>query len=372
MKEMFFRVCNLNPRIAWLLGATGISFLLLSDPGLCSVADDLRFESSAFMKTTVYRRPDRIAADVASSGAASAVNIQWDLNHTGRWYIEEQRNGADAICGGIAQQDPTAIERGLKVLRWGFEQQQPDGSFSCPDAFHSTSFFVEAAAHACLLLGASQYSDRYANDVDWITPRLLKAALWMVQPAVEIPGRQHNAPYTHRRYLVAAALGEAGMLCSNQFLIDKSKGYIREGIGLQAPSGFNPEMNGYDCSYQAVGLFFAERYYDLVADDQIKQQLTVMLRNANDWLKSRILPDGTLDPTGNTRTGLGQEQSRNNVPKKIAYAQAYSAFYRWSLISGDPAFERLAEKVVAGEAVYKRQVRQGMIVGQDVGKNTSK
>jgi hypothetical protein len=32
----------------------------------------------------------------------------------------------------------------------------------------------------------------------------------MIQPSVEIFGRKHNAPYTHRRYLVAAALGEAG------------------------------------------------------------------------------------------------------------------------------------------------------------------
>ncbi len=66
--------------------------------------------------------------------------------------------------------------------------------------------------------------------------------------------------------------------------------------------------------------------------------------------------------------GLGQEQSRNNIPKKIAYASAYSALYRWSLVSGAPAFEGLAEKVPAGEAVSKRQVRQGMIVGQEVNK----
>jgi hypothetical protein len=55
----------------------------------------------------------------------------------------------------------------------------------------------------------------------------------MVQPSIETLGRKRNAPYTHRRYLAAAALGEAGVLCSNPVLIDGSKEYIREGVSLQ-------------------------------------------------------------------------------------------------------------------------------------------
>jgi hypothetical protein len=344
-----------SDRRIWFIGLTAISFLLSSEPGFGSVSDELRLETTDFMKSTVYRRIDRLAADCAPSGAVSPVNIRWDQNHVGSWYIEEQRSGTDAILGGIAQQDSTAIERGLKALRWGFDQQQPDGSFHCPDAFHSTSFFVEAAAHACLLLNASLYAERYAAETDWLKPRILAAALWMLQPSVEISGLKHNAPYTHRRYLVATALGEAGVLCSNQLLIDHSKEQIRDGIGLQDPSGFNPEKGGYDSSYQAVGLVFAERYYDLVCDDQLKQPLYGMLQKGNVWLASRVLTDGTLDTNGNTRVGSGQELNRNGVPKKISYPQVYRAFYGWSLMSGDPAFEQLAERVFAGEAIYRRQ-----------------
>jgi hypothetical protein len=321
------------------------------------VADDLTLETSAFMKSTAYRRVDRLAPDPAPSGAYSPVNIQWDQSHTGQWYIEEQRYGADAIAGGIAEGDPGAIERGLKIVRWGFDQQQPDGSFNCPDAFHSTSFFVEAAAHACLMLEVSQYADRTMAETSWLKPRIQAAALWMIQPAVEALGRKHNAPYTHRRYLVAAALGEAGVLCSNQALINRSKDYIREGLGLQDQSGINPEKGGYDCNYQAVGLVFAERYYDLVADDQLKQALQEVLRKGNAWLASRVRPDGTLDTAGNTRVGAGQEISRNGVAKKISYSEVYRALYGWSLISGDSDFEQLAQKVFGGEAIYRRQLR---------------
>jgi hypothetical protein len=341
-----------------LIGAISIFLLLCIQPCPASVADDLRLETSDFMKSTAYRRVDRLAPDPAPSGAYSPVNIQWDQSHTGQWYIEEQRYGADAIVGGISQGDTAAIERGLKILRWGFGQQQPDGSFNCPDAFHSTSFFVEAAAHACLALEASQYAERYMADTSWLKPRLQAAALWMIQPFVEALGCKHNVPYTHRRYLVAAALGEAGVLCSNQPLIDRSKDYVREGISLQEESGINPEKGGYDCNYQAVGLVFAERYYDLVADDQLKQALREMLRKGNTWLTSRVRADGTLDTTGNTRVGSGQEISRNGVAKKISYLEVYRAFYGWSLISGDSGFEQLAQKVFGGEAIYRRQFRE--------------
>lgn len=355
MAKNVFLSRNCQSAVTRLTGALSMCLILCLEPGLGAVVDDLAFETSEFMKATAYRRVDRLAADAAPSGAVTPVNIQWDQNHVGNWYIEEQRYGSDAILGGIAQQDAAAIERGLKILRWGFEQQQSDGSFNCPDAFHSTSFFVEAAAHASLLLGASRYAEQYAGETDWLKPRVRAAALWMMQPSVEVLGRKHNAPYTHRRYLVAAALGEAGVLCTEPALIDRSKDYIREGISLQDPSGFNPEKGGYDCNYQAVGLVFAERYYDLVADQELRRELERMLGKANTWLSNRVLPDGTLDTTGNTRVGSGQELSRNGVPKKISYPQVYRAFYGWSLISKDPAFARLAEKVFGGEAIYRRQ-----------------
>ena len=347
-----------NPRriCASFTGVAAILLMSLSSTVFGSVDDDLRFETSSFMKATLYRRPDHLAADIAPDGAEGRVNIEWDRSHTRKWFIEEQRHGSDAIVGGIAKEDPSAIERGLKILRWGFQQQQPDGSFACPDTFHSTSFFVEASAHACLLLSASPFAARYAKDVNWIEPRLLKAALWMTEPSVETEGRRSNAPYTHRRYLVAAALGETGILTNNRFLVDHSAVYIQEGTSLQDPSGFNPEKGGYDCSYHAVGLIYAERYYDLVADGALKNQLFGMLKKGAAWLASRVQSDGTIDPNGNTRTGLGQESGRSGTLKTINYGSAYCSLYRWSQISGDAAFARLAETVFSGEAIYKRQI----------------
>src|ERR1700733_3671769 len=150
-----------------MFGCRAAIFLASIPPALGSVSDDLRFEESDFMKATSYRRPDKLAtANLAANGALSPVNVAWDRTHLGKWFIEEQRYGADAVAGGIAKNDTSAIDRGLLILHWGFSQQQPDGAFACPDAFHSTSFFVEAAAHSLLLLNESPFAAQYAGETN--------------------------------------------------------------------------------------------------------------------------------------------------------------------------------------------------------------
>jgi hypothetical protein len=121
-KELFLASKG-NSVFTRLAGVVSICLLVSLETGVSSLADDLKFQTSEFMKTTAYRRVDGLAANAAPSGALSPVNIQWDQSHAGNWYIEEQRYGADAILGGIAQQNTAAIERGLKILHWGFEQQ---------------------------------------------------------------------------------------------------------------------------------------------------------------------------------------------------------------------------------------------------------
>jgi hypothetical protein len=307
---------------------------------------DLAFETSEFMRRTAYRSVSRLDTDNAPDGAYGSVNRAWDLNHSGKWFIEEQRYGGDAISGGIATHDAEAINRGLRILKWGFDQQQPDGSFDCPDAFHSTSFFVEATAHSLLSLQASEYAGRYSSAVADLTPRLVKAALWMIRPDIEEAGKKHNQPYTHRRYLVACALGETGLLVRNERLIQQSRRYVKDGLLLQDWSGYNPEKGGADTSYNAVGVFFAERYYTIVSEGALKTRLYKMIDRAIRWEALRINPDGTIDTTGNTRVGGDQtEAGRSGSPKKIDAGHVFRCFAYWALISQDASYQDLAYKV---------------------------
>lgn len=313
-----------------------------------SAEDDLKFETSAFMRGTAYRNVPRLNPEMAPDGAYGSVNRAWDMSHAGAWYIEEQRYGGDLVAGGIAGDDTGAIDRGLTILRWGFQQQQPDGGFRCPDAFHSTSFFVEAAAHVFLLLEASHFAAQYRPAIEALKPKLGAAARWMTRPENEIPGRQHNTPYTHRRYLVAAALGKSGTLLNDPQLIARSADYIREGLTLQDPSGFNLERGGWDSSYHAVGMLFAERYYTIVADGGLRPALYRMLEKAARWEASRIGPEGEIVTEGNTRVGgVNTEQGRSGKLKTVAAGSVYRALYYWSRIAGDQHFAALAEKVAA-------------------------
>jgi hypothetical protein len=308
-------------------------------------AADYAFETSEFMKQTAYRDPRKVADDVSPSGACGAVNREFDRTGKGKWYIEEQRYGDLAVDAGLAKDDTDAIDRGMSILEWGFRHQEADGSFQCPDRFHSTSFFLEATSHSSLLLLRSPYAEKYRQRVEAFKPGIRAAARWMMRERNEVAGKRANAPYTHRRYLVAAALGEAGALCNDQPMIAASKRYIREGLALQAPEGYNPEKGGHDVSYHAVGLLYVMRYYTIVADDAMRAELRPMLDRAMVWLATRVLPDGQLDPTGNTRTGLGQEKGRTGKVKNMSYGSVYRVLAYWSQISGDESSRKLSELV---------------------------
>ncbi len=247
---------------------------------------DLAFETSGFLRQTAYAKPDKVADQMASDGAYGPLNTGWEHGTKDHWLIEEQRYAIDAVIAGLSYHRQDLIERGEAIFDWGFRQERPDGSFDCPDRFHSMSFFVEAAAHAALLMQASDMAAPNQAWVDSAEPRLRLAARWMMAPQNADPGQAHDAPYTHRFYLDADALGETGVLLHDPAMVRASRDYVRRGIARQDRSGFNPEKGGWDTSYHAVGLLFAETYYTVVADDALRGELQPMI-DSRAWLACR-------------------------------------------------------------------------------------
>ena len=328
-----------DPLPAWHAGARG----------------DLAFLTSPFLRATAYSHPDRIAPDMAPSGAYGPLNAGWERGAKDHWLIEEQRYAVDAVIAGIAYHRQELIERGERIFDWGFARERTDGSFDCPDRFHSTSFFVEAAAHAALLLRAS---DMAAANEGWVAraaPRLRASALWMMAPENAGPGQAKDAPYTHRFYLDADAIGEAGVLLRDEGMVRASRAYVERGLARQDRSGYNPEKGGWDTSYHAVGLLFAETYYTLVADDGLRAAMRPMLARGLGWLAARVRPDGTVDQSGNTRTGFGQERGPQGNLKTMSYGSAYRASYEWAMITGDPRWAGLAMRLHDGQQVEKAE-----------------
>jgi hypothetical protein len=323
--------------------ALGAFYSLIVGASLGAVSDEYAFQTSDFMRQTQYRAPDAI--DLASAdGAYSAPNIAWD--QSGRvgtkWFIDEQHWADDVVCAGIAQNDVSAIQRGLLMFAWGFAQQQSDGSFLCTDQFHSTAFFVEGCAHACLMLEKSPFAPTYAQQIKTLKNQVLKSARWMNEPSVAAAAAITDAPFTHRRYLNAAALGETGVLCNVPDLIRASASYITTGESQQWPNGVNPEKGGWDSSYQALGLKYAARYYFVVAQSQA---LLTMGVDGQNWETTMVLPSGAVSVVGNTRTGSCQERDHLGNCKGVSYDSVYESYYAWYLISGDASYQTLAWKV---------------------------
>ena len=320
---------------------------------------DLAFETSTFLQHSAYAKPDKVSDQSAPDGAYGPLNVGWEQRTRDHWLIEEQRYGIDAVITGIAHHRQDLIDRGEAIFDWGFRQEGADGSFSCRDHFHSTSFFVEAAAHAALLLQASDMAAQNQNWVDRSAPRLGLAVRWMMAPDNAAPGQAHDAPYTHRFYLDADAIGETGVLLHDAVMVRASRDYVRRGLARQDSSGFNPEKGGWDTSYHAVGLLFAETYYTVVADDTLRGEMQPMIGRGLSWLSARVRLDGAVDQSGNTRTGFGQERGPQGNVKTMSYGSAYRACFYWAMITGDPDWAALADRLHDGQQVENGRRRAG-------------
>lgn len=249
-----------------------------------------------------------VSRDYSSEGAAGT-------NRSGFQWIEEQRQGAEWIVRGYAQTNSEWVELGWRELDWGLAQQQSDGGFGSKDPFHSTSFFVEALARACLIDPGGITRER--------TEGLARAAHWLMSGKAEEKGVPNNRPYTHRRYILAAAFGQAGAVTGESRLHQRAERWAGEGLDLQRGDGTNPEKDGYDVGYQMVGVLMALRYLPVCGNPGLRVRLREMVRRAVQPEIGRMAPDGSIDLQSSTR--VGKEHARNGKLKDVPYGEIMQA-----------------------------------------------
>jgi hypothetical protein len=305
---------------------------------------DFDHESTDLIANVLYRKPSRLYNLMQPNGAYG-INADWQRQQASKWYIEIQKYGEQAIIGGLVKNDSQAIQAGFKMFDWGFTHQAYDGSFFITgDRFHSTSFFLEAVAHALLVIQQSPHSKQYAFQVAKYKPLVHRAARWMISSEVWKQGIRRNRPYAHRRYLVAAALGLTGKLTDDQEMINYARMSIEDGLSLQRPNGINPEKGGYDSSYQMAGVMFAQRWLTYFPKDSLSQRVTAMIERALSWEQTRILHTGEIIGQGNTRTA-GQETRRNGKVKLVDPRIVLRAFAYWASVTGNQQWEESARKI---------------------------
>jgi len=301
------------PRRRFLHAAAGLGALACGPRPLFAGTPD---EAAAPALATLIRHPLllrslyrlEVSRAYAADGAAG-------VNTGGYQYIEEQRQGVEWIVRGTAQDQPDWLRLGWQQLDWGLARQQDDGGFASKDGFHSTSFFVEALGRACLLDPAGASPARVQG--------LARGAAWLMAPAVEQRGAPGNLPYTHRRYILAAAFGQAGRVTGEVRFTRHAMEWARQGLALQQADGTNPERGGFDAGYQMVGVLMALRYLPVCGEGPLRSRLRAMIRLGVPPELARQSADGSIDAAGSTR--IEKEHARSGQRKEVPYGEVMQA-----------------------------------------------
>ena len=310
-------------------------------------------EDLTVVKDALYRTMPPPPEGWRTASGALRLNEEWEKDHSKPWFIEYQMQGGQYVSAGVILDNRDEVDWGLKIIEWGFSRMSQEGCFDHPDSYHSGAFFIESTAHALFLLQDSPMSGDFAVRIDALKPKLLAAVRHMIRPEIHAYNwpepspdtEQRERKYAHRRYLDAAAIGETGVLCGDPELVRKSEWFVKDGIAFQKEDGVNPEKGGHDTSYQAVGIMYALRYYQLVANKRLRTEMTPMVGKGLDWLAKRISPDGSIDMSGNTRTGPTQELSRAGKPKGQDFRAMVEAFAHWGWLTGNDKFMAVAERI---------------------------
>jgi hypothetical protein len=298
------------------------------------------------------RHPKVFAANFAKIAASGAAGLcaEWEAGHVPQWYVEHQRYGSDLIVAGVALGDEPLVERGLAGLQWAFDHQGKEGDFpGTGDPYHSISIFTEAAARALLVIreaDARPGDDRWrraAATANQQVPHVLAAARWLARPDVEAAARNHEALFTHRSYILAAALGETAALTHDDALTQHAERFAQAGLARQLENGVNPERGGFDVSYQSAGVLNAARYWLVCPDPELRQNLAGMIRRGMLWEANRIDAKGVVNMAGSTRTGHDHE--RSGTVKKVNDKEVYLAFVYSYEITGEARFREVAKSL---------------------------
>jgi len=284
--------------------------------------------------SSLYQLP--VGRAYSPDGAAGA-------NRDGYRWIEEQRQGAEWIVRGMAEGRAGWRELGWRQLDWGLAHQAADGGFDSADPFHSTSFFIEALARSCLLDPAGVTAARRDG--------LARGARWLMSPRAEAKGVPNNRPYTHRRYILAAAFGQAAAVTGDAAFAARAAAWAHEGLGLQRADGTDPERDGYDAGYQMVGVLMALRYLPVCDDPGLRTRLRAMVRMATAPELARLQPDGSIDINGSTR--IGKETSRSGRIKDLPYGEIMQALVFGVQALPEPAWLQPAERIARGRKWLK-------------------
>jgi hypothetical protein len=287
-----------------------------------------------------------------------------DCLELGGWHLEAQREGVFLIAAGLADPGagrgrPYLVDWGIKAIQWGFDRQAVDGGFAAVnkageyvgtcDLEHQTVFFIEAAAHAYLLLAAAGQNN--TPEIQAWPSKIRKAALWMMSENVRRPITLKNSNgtidenagrdpvwkllqdgatrYGHRAFVVASALGmsykvlelssafqgdDSGMFAQKiENILNTSDGNVRMEQGGIGSVAFHSENGGPDTSYQMVSLMYASRLARFFPNSGFTSRLMNHITLSSAWAETRMVScDASCDAESGV-CSVGTNSKLNSV-----------------------------------------------------------
>jgi hypothetical protein len=322
---------------------------------------DLKVPSLYDADKMITGRHSLEASAIAAPGAAIDANGLIGRNRRyGTMVSPRLQLGAGAALRIGLHADRQMAINGFRAIEVGTQAIAPDGevvSIKPPDAplgaelsisdkASGAAFFMADACPAVLALRASPDAETFVDKArrDRVIAALDRGLRWLMQHAGELEKVDGRAP--NRVLYDALAYHSCGVLTGNEAAQTLATRFVALALSQTRKDGVFVEQKGSDTTYQAVSVRLA---LDLLLTGYAgpdAAQLNLAWQSGVIWLGNRIMADGRVDSTGNTRTCAGGE-SFLGTEKKVWPPGVYGALIYAAELGGNPDMKAAAARLSA-------------------------
>ena len=328
------------------------------DLPLCTVDPNLRFYSQNEM--TVAFRND-IIEKLATSNQTDASGAL-DRNKTAYFHVRFQMSISPLADYAVDAQNSTALEMVVRAIEYSFRYQNPDGDFLLVvpsdlantgtvtegDKISGIAFFYSALGAGLLALQEnSGYQAQLAvkKRIEILVPQYQLSLNFLKSKTALL--KQIDADAPNRLFFDAVAFYSMGKYLNDPEAMNTGIDFANLALSKKQPPGYFLEGNGFDSSYQGVGLAMGFRLLSILkSDEPIRQMLYTNLACAARWEMTRIKPTGEIATEGNSRVYSGGETFLGKE-KQVAYTSVMIALWNMYYYSGKEEYNVFAEKVLS-------------------------
>lgn len=245
-----------------------------------------------------------------------------------------QRVAIDLINIGVSTANRFTIGQGISAFKWAFDRQSVTGAFGISE-YPEVVTFLGSYARSILLLRQAGYTVDANNLAQYVPKMTLSINSSAIQAGeTQFKNSVVQNDVTNQLFWAALSYRLIHLVQSNPRIGNQAASWLKQGLLTQKADGSFPEAGGTDTTYHSwsLELLSLSAFYS----PSIASLLKPYQAKGFQWLTSKILPDGTMDVSQNTRTGGNQEVNQYGEFKQGKYGRPISYLY-WSYLGGGQA-----------------------------------